>query len=110
MGSAGVGSAPWVHSGWGIDALLGAQTRTNVVLLDSAGREIDLHPACFAANGDGIYRMKTGEDWPFPAPGFAGRLLDVFSHGFALHEAGDRGASTRSSTSPRAAPAGCLSR
>jgi hypothetical protein len=78
MGSAGVGSAPWVHSGWGIDALLGAQTRPNVVLLDSAGRETDLHPACFAANGDGIYRMKTGEDWPFPAAGFAGqgRLLD----------------------------------
>ena len=32
MGSAGVGSAPWVHSGRGIDALLGAQPRTNVVL------------------------------------------------------------------------------
>jgi lincosamide nucleotidyltransferase A/C/D/E len=96
----------WVHGGWGIDALLGEETRihddldlvvqvadwprimtalaglgyrvvtgaqpTNVVLLDSVGHQIDLHPVRFAANGDGIYRMATGEDWPFPAAGFAG--------------------------------------
>jgi lincosamide nucleotidyltransferase A/C/D/E len=108
--SRGIGA--WVHGGWGIDALLGAQSREhddldlvvqvsdwprisvalarlgyrvakgappmNTVLLDSAGRQIDLHPVRFAANGDGIYRMETGQDWPFPAPGFAGqgRLLD----------------------------------
>jgi lincosamide nucleotidyltransferase A/C/D/E len=100
------GISAWVHGGWGIDALLGEETRihddldlvvqvadwprirpalaglgyhvaagappTNVVLLDAAGRQVDLHPVRFAANGDGIYRMATGEDWPFPAAGFAG--------------------------------------
>jgi lincosamide nucleotidyltransferase A/C/D/E len=45
---------------------------TNTVLLDRAGRQVDLHPIRFAPNGDGIYRMETGEDWPFPASGFAG--------------------------------------
>ena len=45
---------------------------TNVVLLDSMGRQVDLHPVRFAPNGDGIYRMETGEDWPFLADGFAG--------------------------------------
>jgi lincosamide nucleotidyltransferase A/C/D/E len=45
---------------------------TNVVLLDPVGRQIDVRPVRFAPNGDGIYRMETGEDWPFPAAGFAG--------------------------------------
>ena len=45
---------------------------TNTVLLDPSGRQVDLQPVRFAPNGDGIYRMENGEDWPFPAAGFAG--------------------------------------
>ena len=104
LGSRGI--SVWVHGGWGIDALLGEQTRehddldlvvqridcprlvatlaghgyrvakgaapTNFVLLDAAGHQVDIHPVRFAPNGDGIYHMETGEDWPFPAAGFAG--------------------------------------
>lgn len=100
------GITAWVHGGWGVDALLGEQTRehddldlvvqvadcprfvetlarlgyavahggppTNFVLLDQVGRQIDVHPVRFAPSGDGIYRMENGEDWPFPAAGFAG--------------------------------------
>jgi lincosamide nucleotidyltransferase A/C/D/E len=103
--SRGIGA--WVHGGWGIDALLGEQTRehddldlvvqvadwprfigalgalgyrvahghppTNTVLLDDAGRQVDVHPVRFAPGGDGIYRMETGEDWAFPGAGFSGR-------------------------------------
>jgi lincosamide nucleotidyltransferase A/C/D/E len=97
----------WVHGGWGVDALLGEQTRrhddldlvvqvsdylrlvaalgrlgyrlvhgappSNFVLLDPAGRQVDVHPVRFSPTGDGIYRMENGEDWAFPAAGFRGR-------------------------------------
>jgi lincosamide nucleotidyltransferase A/C/D/E len=100
------GVTAWVHGGWGVDALLGKQTRahddldlviqlsdwpkivaamtrlgyrvaqgappTNTVLLDGAGHQVDLHPVRFAPSGDGIYRMENGDDWTFPAAGFAG--------------------------------------
>ena len=46
---------------------------TNTVLLDGAGRQIDLHPVRFDAGGNGIYRTEAGGDWPFPAAGFAGQ-------------------------------------
>jgi len=42
------------------------------VLVDSDGHQVDVHPATFAANGDGIYRMENGGDWIFPAAGFRG--------------------------------------
>ena len=97
----------WIHGGWGVDALLGDQTRehsdvdinvttadvprmvellgregftvvhgelhSNFVMEDGRGRCIDVHPVRFDEKGDGIYRMENGEDWPFPAAGFAGR-------------------------------------
>jgi lincosamide nucleotidyltransferase A/C/D/E len=43
-----------------------------IVLLDAAGRQIDVHPVAFAPGGDGIYRMEDGRDWAYPAAGFAG--------------------------------------
>ena len=46
--------------------------RSCFVLIDPAGHQVDVHPAAFAANGDGVYRMENGEDWIFPAAGFAG--------------------------------------
>jgi lincosamide nucleotidyltransferase A/C/D/E len=42
------------------------------VLVDAEGHQVDVHPATFAPNGDGIYRMENGEDWIFPAAGFRG--------------------------------------
>jgi lincosamide nucleotidyltransferase A/C/D/E len=46
---------------------------SNFVLRDGAGREIDVHPVRFDEAGNGIYRMENGEDWIYPAGGFAGR-------------------------------------
>jgi lincosamide nucleotidyltransferase A/C/D/E len=97
----------WLDGGWGVDALLGEQTRehddldlvvsladvpklietlmraeyelvdgeapTSFVLLDNAGRQVDVHPVAFSDDGDGIYRMRTGDDWVYPSSGFAGR-------------------------------------
>lgn len=96
----------WLDGGWGVDALLGEQTRVHddldlvmgigdveslvtalerhsyeiakgalpmsIVLLDAAGRQIDVHPVAFEPGGDGIYRMDDGLDWAYPAAGFAG--------------------------------------
>jgi lincosamide nucleotidyltransferase A/C/D/E len=58
-------------SGLGYRVAKGAPP-TNLMLLDQVGHQIDLHPVRFAPNRDGIDRMETGEDWPFPAAGFAG--------------------------------------
>jgi lincosamide nucleotidyltransferase A/C/D/E len=97
----------WLDGGWGVDALLGEQTRphddvdlvvrvddvpgmreilavdgfqlirgephSNFVLGDPHGHEIDVHPVRFDAEGNGVYRMENGEDWIYPASGFAGR-------------------------------------
>ena len=46
---------------------------TNFVLRDAHNREIDVHPVRFDLDGNGLYRMESGEDWLFPAEGFAGR-------------------------------------
>ena len=96
----------WLDGGWGVDALLGEQTRphndvdlvvrvsdvpamrealatpgfdlhhgdpaSNFVLRDDTGREIDVHPVRFDDDGNGVYRMENGEDWIYPAVGFAG--------------------------------------
>jgi lincosamide nucleotidyltransferase A/C/D/E len=97
----------WLDGGWGVDALLGAQTRphkdvdiivrlsateklrdilhtkgfvmraddtpNNFVLADASGREIDVHAITFDDSGNGVYRMADGQDWIYPAAGFAGR-------------------------------------
>lgn len=48
-------------------------TESNFVLADSNGLEVDVHAFVFDETGNGVYRMSNGEDWIFPAPGFAGR-------------------------------------
>ena len=108
------GLTVWLDGGWGVDALLGEQTRehddldlvvargdvpllveklgeegydvakgalpTCIVLLDAAGRQVDVHPVEFDDAGDGIYRMEDGRDWPYPARGFAGEGLVLGRH------------------------------
>lgn len=41
-------------------------------LVDEDGRQIDVHPVVFSAEGEGIYRMDNDEDWAYPAGGFGG--------------------------------------
>jgi lincosamide nucleotidyltransferase A/C/D/E len=45
---------------------------TSVEFVDASGRQVDVHPVAFTAEGDGLYRMETGEDWAYPAAGFDG--------------------------------------
>jgi lincosamide nucleotidyltransferase A/C/D/E len=100
------GAVVWLDGGWGVDALLGRQTREHddldlvlslddmprvaevlerrgyeladgalpmsVVWLDAEGRQVDIHPVAFDEQGGGVYRMRNGEDWVYPAWGFAG--------------------------------------
>ncbi len=49
-------------------------------MLDSLGRQVDIHPVVFHERGDGVYRMRNGEDWVYPSCGFAGkgRVLDLW--------------------------------
>jgi lincosamide nucleotidyltransferase A/C/D/E len=42
-------------------------------LVDERGHQVDVHPASFRQNGDGIYEMADGGQWVFPAAGFGGR-------------------------------------
>lgn len=101
------GVTVWLDGGWGVDALLGEQTREHddldlvvefvevprliealvregyevvagappksFVLVDAAGRQVDVHPVTFDDEGGGVYRMDDGRSWIYPAAGFAGR-------------------------------------
>jgi len=103
---ADVGVEVWLDGGWGVDALLGEQTRPHddldlvaqlqdvptlqealarrgfllagggapmsFELTDDEGRQVDVHPVVFDERGDGVYRMRDGGDWLYPANGFAG--------------------------------------
>jgi lincosamide nucleotidyltransferase A/C/D/E len=46
---------------------------TSFELVDEHGHQVDVHPVAFQANGDGVYRMESGEDWTYRAAAFAGR-------------------------------------
>lgn len=74
-------------------------------LVDSAGHQVDVHPAAFTPDGDGVYKMDSGQDWIYPAGGFSGvgRILGhevacltpdvvIVNHttGYALDEAHER--------------------
>ncbi|HEY7794228.1 MAG TPA: hypothetical protein VIA10_09500 [Gaiellaceae bacterium] len=97
----------WVDGGWGVDALLGEETREHddldlvvelgaaakvldalralryelvaggppksFVLVDPDGRQVDVHPVTFDANGGGVYVMDDDRTWVYPAQGFTGR-------------------------------------
>ncbi len=43
------------------------------VLTDGDDRQVDVHAVRFDDAGNGFYRMKDGEDWPFPADGLEGQ-------------------------------------
>lgn len=48
-------------------------TPANFVFADRSGLEIDVHAITFDAVGNGVYQMENGQEWQFPASGFAGR-------------------------------------
>ena len=48
-------------------------SESNFVLTDGRGLGVDVHAFVFDELGNGVYRMQNGEDWIFPADGFAGR-------------------------------------
>ncbi|GGX56007.1 nucleotidyltransferase domain-containing protein [Streptomyces fructofermentans] len=97
----GAGTEVWVGGGWGVDALVGEQTRPHrdldlmhrqeqepavlaalagagfaetldlrpvrFVVADARGREIDLHPLVFAADGSAV-QASPDPHRPFPYP------------------------------------------
>jgi lincosamide nucleotidyltransferase A/C/D/E len=101
------GIAVWLDGGWGVDALLGHQTREHddldlvieldhagriielledfgyslvagappksFVTVDARGRQVDVHPVAFDAEGGGVYEMDDGKEWVYPSQGFTGR-------------------------------------
>ena len=46
---------------------------TSFVLVDVHGRQADVHPVTFDAEGGGIYQMDDGTEWVYPSAGFTGR-------------------------------------
>jgi lincosamide nucleotidyltransferase A/C/D/E len=41
-------------------------------LVDAEGHQVDVHPAAFTAEGDGVYQSDSAVEWVFPAAGFSG--------------------------------------
>jgi lincosamide nucleotidyltransferase A/C/D/E len=42
------------------------------VLVDRRGRQVDVHPITFDAEGGGVYLLREGGHWIYPAEGFTG--------------------------------------
>jgi len=57
----------------GYELVVGAPP-LSFVLVDPAGRQVDVHPVVFDdVRGGGVYQMKGGREWIYPEAGFAGR-------------------------------------
>lgn len=54
-------------------ALAAGGAPKSFVVVDSIGRQVDVHPVAFAADGGGVYVTEDGGAWVYPADGFAGR-------------------------------------
>jgi lincosamide nucleotidyltransferase A/C/D/E len=53
--------------------LVGGAPPMSFELVDAAGKQIDVHPVTWEPDGDGLYRMREGGTWSYPARGFEGR-------------------------------------
>ena len=42
------------------------------MVVDSEGRQVDIHPVVFDDDGNGLYQMDNGKTWTYPADGFGG--------------------------------------
>jgi lincosamide nucleotidyltransferase A/C/D/E len=101
------GGDVWLDGGWGVDALLGQETREHddldlvaelrhsdrivdvprrlgyefvaggaprsFILVDGAGRQVDVHPVTFDGEGGGVHQMEGDRTWVYPGEGFSGR-------------------------------------
>lgn len=56
----------------GYEMVAGAPPKS-FVMVDSRGRQVDLHPVTFDSDGGGLYEMDDGAEWVYPAEGFSGR-------------------------------------
>jgi lincosamide nucleotidyltransferase A/C/D/E len=52
--------------------LAGGGPPTSFELVDVEGHQVDVHPASFRADGDGVYATADGGTWIFPGAGFSG--------------------------------------
>jgi lincosamide nucleotidyltransferase A/C/D/E len=57
--------------GLGYKVVAGAPPKC-FVLVDEIGRQVDVHPVTFDAEGGGVYEMDGGH-WVYPAQGFSGQ-------------------------------------
>jgi lincosamide nucleotidyltransferase A/C/D/E len=53
--------------------LVAGRAPRSFVLVDAAGRQVDVHPVAFDQEGGGVYEMDDGWSWVYPARGFTGR-------------------------------------
>lgn len=53
--------------------LVAGRPPKSFVLVDAAGRQVDVHPVTFDAEGGGVYEMDGGREWVYPTEGFSGR-------------------------------------
>jgi lincosamide nucleotidyltransferase A/C/D/E len=58
--------------GLGYSLVAGAPPRS-FVMVDARGRQVDIHPVTFDADGGGVYQMDDGNEWVYPSEGFKGR-------------------------------------
>lgn len=58
--------------GLGYELVAGAPPKS-FVFVDPRGRQVDVHPVTFDAEGGGLYRMDDDRSWLYPAEGFSGR-------------------------------------
>lgn len=58
--------------GLGYELVAGGAPKS-FVMVDGSGKQVDVHPVVFDADGAGVYRMDDGREWTYPARGFTGR-------------------------------------
>jgi lincosamide nucleotidyltransferase A/C/D/E len=58
--------------GIGYELVDGAPPKS-FVMVDQRGRQVDVHPVTFDIGGGGVYQMRDGNAWVYPAEGFSGR-------------------------------------
>ena len=59
-------------TGLGYELVAGGAPKS-FALVDAVGRQVDVHPVRFDAEGGGVYQMDGGSRWVYPAQGFSGR-------------------------------------
>ena len=52
--------------------LLAGTPPKSFVMVDSRGRQVDVHPVTLNAEGGGVYQMDDGTEWAYPGGGFTG--------------------------------------